>query len=108
MARLRAGRGTWRAWQRGSRLASAGRSHGDIWLAYRLHSLTAPRLITWVALKAQHGQGFSKLYHFKAKFPAVLSLATAVYPDADVEVTDEGLLLKPSRRPVAPRLAAIR
>jgi Plasmid encoded RepA protein len=79
-----------------------------IWLAYRLHSLTAPRLVTWAALKAQHGQGFSKLYHFKAKFPAVLSLATAVYPNADVEVIDEGLLLKPSRPPVAPRLAAIR
>ncbi|MGY4800699.1 replication protein RepA [Roseomonas sp. KE0001] len=79
-----------------------------VWLAYRLHSLERPRLVTWAALKAQHGQGFSKLYHFKAKFPAVLSMATAVYPDAEVEVTEEGLILKPSRPPVAPRLVPVR
>ena len=59
-------------------------------------------------MKAQHGTGFSKLYHFKAKFPGVLALATAVYPDAAVEVTDEGLILKPSRPPVAPRIMASR
>lgn len=79
-----------------------------VWLAYRLHSLSAPRLVTWAALKAQHGTGFKELYHFKSKFPAVLSLATAVYPAANVEVTDVGLLLKPSRPPVAPRLLAVR
>ncbi len=79
-----------------------------IWLAYRLHSLSSPRLVTWKALKAQHGQGFAKLYHFKNKFPGVLSLATAVYSDAKVEVTEEGVILRPSRPPVAPRLVAIR
>lgn len=79
-----------------------------IWLAYRLHSLTMPRLITWKALKAQHGQGFSKLYHFKNKFPGVLALASAVYPEAKVEVTEQGVILKPSRPPVAPRLIATR
>jgi hypothetical protein len=61
-----------------------------------------------VALKAQHGQAYRQLYHFKNKFPAVLGLATAVYPDANVEVTEEGVILKPSRPPVAPRLIAAR
>lgn len=79
-----------------------------VWLAYRLHSLERPRLVTWSALKAQHGQGFAKLYHFKSKFPAILSMATAVYPDADIEVTEEGVILKPSRPPVKPRLASSR
>ena len=79
-----------------------------VWLAYRLHSLSSPRLITWAALKAQHGQGFNKLYHFKNKFPAVLGLATAVYPEAKVEVTDEGVIIKPSRPPVAPRVIGTR
>ncbi len=79
-----------------------------IWLVYRLHSLSAPRLVTWKALKAQHGQGFKQLYHFKNKFPAVLSLATAVYPDANLEVANEGIVLKPSRPPVTPRLTATR
>ena len=35
-------------------------------------------------------------------------MALAVYPAANVEVADEGVILKPSRPPVAPRLIAIR
>jgi hypothetical protein len=79
-----------------------------VWLAYRLHSLEKPRLVTWAALKAQHGQGFAKLYHFKSKFPSILAMATAVYPSADIEVREEGVMLKPSRPPVAPRLVTSR
>ena len=79
-----------------------------LWLAYRLHALTSNRLVPWAALKAQFGTGFSKLYHFKNKFPGTLALATAVYPDAKIEVTDEGVLLKCSRPPVAPRLVSSR
>jgi hypothetical protein len=79
-----------------------------LWLAYRLHVLTSNRLVPWAALKAQFGTGFSKLYHFKNKFPGTLALATAVYPGAKVEVTDEGVLLKCSRPPVAPRLLSSR
>ncbi len=79
-----------------------------VWLAYRLHSLTSPRLVTWKALKAQHGQGFKQLYHFKNKFPGVLGMATAVYPEAKVDVTEQGLILKPSRPPVAQRVISVR
>lgn len=79
-----------------------------LWLAYRLHALTSNRLVPWAALKAQFGTGFSKLYHFKNKFPGTLALAAAVYPGAKVEVTDEGVLLKCSRPPVAPRLLSSR
>src|SRR4051794_14275906 len=56
-----------------------------LWLAYRLHALKQDRMVPWPALKAQFGTGFNKLYHFKNKFPAALSLATAVYPAAKVE-----------------------
>ncbi len=79
-----------------------------LWLAYRLHSLPADKKVSWIALKAQFGVGFKELYHFKSKFPGVLALATAVYPDARIEVTDEGVILKPSRPPVAPRQVALR
>jgi hypothetical protein len=79
-----------------------------LWLAYRLHVLPAPKLVTWKALKAQHGTAYKHLYHFKERFPRLLSLSTAVYPDANVEVVDEGVILKPSRPPVAPRLIAVR
>jgi hypothetical protein len=75
-----------------------------LWLAYRLHVLKADRLVPWTALKAQFGTGFSKLYHFKNKFPGTLALAQAVYPAARFDVTDDGVVLKPSRPPVAPRL----
>ena len=75
-----------------------------LWLAYRLHALKADRLVTWPALKSQFGTGFAKLYHFKNKFPGTLSLAQAVYPQAKLTITDEGVILKPSRPPVAPRL----
>lgn len=78
-----------------------------LWLAYRLHVLSGSKLITWQALKGQFGAGFSKLYHFKNKFPGTLALATAVYPDAKIEIVEAGVILRPSRPPVAPRLVAL-
>lgn len=75
-----------------------------VWLAYRLHSLSAPRLVTWKALKAQFGAGFKELYHFKSRWPASLDLALAVYPAARIEVSEQGVMLRPSKPPVAARL----
>lgn len=79
-----------------------------LWLSYRLHVLSSDRLITWQALKGQFGSGFKELYHFKNKFPGVLQMALAVYPDAKVEVAAVGVILKPSRPPVVPRLISAR
>jgi hypothetical protein len=79
-----------------------------IWLAYRLHYIKAPRLVTWAALKSQHGTGYRELRQFKWRFLSCLELATAVYPDAKIEIVDAGVILKPSRPPVAPRLIATR
>lgn len=73
------------------------------WLAYRLHVLSAPRTVTWTALHAQFGGGFARLDHFRSKFLDNLGLALAVYPAAEVEADIKGLILKPSRPPVAPR-----
>ena len=64
----------------------------------------ADRMVTWTALKAQFGTGFSKLYDFKNKFPGTLALAQAVYPEAKLAVADEGVVLKPSKPPVSPKL----
>jgi Plasmid encoded RepA protein len=79
-----------------------------IWLAYRLHSLKGDTAVTWKALKAQFGTNYKELYHFKSKWPKSLQLAMAVYPDAKVDVTDQGVVLKPSRPPVAPKQLAVR
>jgi hypothetical protein len=75
-----------------------------LWLAYRLHSLSNPRPITWASLKIQFGGGINQMFHFKARFLESLELATAVYPEAKVEITATGLTLRQSRPPVAPRL----
>jgi len=75
-----------------------------VWLAYRLHSLSSAKLVTWKALKAQFGAGFKELYHFKSRWPASLELALAVYPAARVDIAEQGVMLRPSKPPVAPKL----
>jgi hypothetical protein len=78
------------------------------WLSYRLHVLTAPRPVTWAALKAQFGAGYGAVAQFKWKFQPNLQLALAVYREAKVEVNDRGVVLHPSKPPVSTRLVAIR
>jgi len=82
-----------------------------MWMVYRLHALTGDRLVTWKGIKSQFGPGFSQLQPFKAKFTKAdgpLAMAMAAYPEAKIEVTKEGLILKPSRPPVATRIIAVR
>jgi hypothetical protein len=73
------------------------------WLAYRLHVLVKPTPISWWALKQQFGISFARLDNFKTTFLSNLRLATAVYRDAKIEDSLTGLVLHPSRPPVAPR-----
>ena len=75
------------------------------WLAYRLHSLNGPINVSWKALHGQFGRSVARLDHFKEHFRTVLRLATSVYPDADVEenANGSGLILRPSKPPVAGR-----
>ena len=70
------------------------------WLAYRLHSLSADKSISWAALAGQFGAGIKLRKHFKPAFTECLALAQAVYRDARVEVTETGLILRPSPPPV--------
>jgi hypothetical protein len=76
------------------------------WLAYRLHSLNSPITVPWKALHSQFGRSVARLDHFKDHFRTVLDLAMAVYPEAKVEEhsTGSGLVLRPSKPPVAPRV----
>jgi hypothetical protein len=73
------------------------------WLAYRLHALPGARTVSWRALHSQFGGGYKRLDHFKERFVDTLKMATAVYRHAEVEVEVKGLVLRPSRPPVAPR-----
>jgi hypothetical protein len=72
-----------------------------IWAAYRLHALSRPTPVTWSALYGQFGAGFSLLKHFKPAFLDALRDALATYPDARIEAEESGLVLHPSRPPVA-------
>jgi hypothetical protein len=80
-----------------------------VWLAYRLHSLAKPTSVSWKALKVQFGAGFAQANNFKSKFLPNLRLAMAVYPAAWVDVDDsgKGIILHPSKPPVAPKQLVI-
>jgi hypothetical protein len=78
------------------------------WLAYRLHVLPNARSVSWKALMGQFGGGYREIFHFKPRFLENLALACAVYREAKVEVDERGLILQPSRPPVAPRVAGSR
>jgi hypothetical protein len=78
-----------------------------LWLAYRLHNLAVAKPVSWEALHLQFGAGTRQLKHFKPRLARDLELATAVYPDARVEITETGLRLWPSPPPVPPRARAV-
>jgi replication initiator protein len=78
-----------------------------IWLAYRLHTLDKPTSIRWAALSEQFGGTYARQRDFVREFRRALAPAVVAYPEARVEVDDEGLVLHPSRPPVAPRLVAV-
>ena len=77
-----------------------------VWLAYRLHVLAKPTAIRWARLHQQFGAGFKSQRQFKPTFISNLKLALAVYPEAGVEVDDEGVRLLPSRPPIPERQIA--
>ena len=78
-----------------------------IWLAYRLHTLTAPMPVRWAALSDQFGGTYARQRDFVRDLRKALAPAVSAYPEARVEIEDRGLLLHPSRSPVAPRLIAV-
>jgi hypothetical protein len=78
-----------------------------VWLAYRLHALNKSTRLSWAAIHSQFGGGFRAVRHLKPVFLDALRLALAVYPEAWVEVCEEGLVLHPSP-PAVPKAEARR
>jgi len=72
-----------------------------IWLAYRLHALRKSVEVSWPAMYAQFGQGYSRLRDFRRDFIQALELAGAAYPDARVGLGGRGVALHPSRPAIA-------
>ena len=73
------------------------------WLAWRLPALKQDMKIGWVALKAQLGGGATLMKNFKPHFRPSFLAAHAVYREANVELTDDGVILRPSPPPVPRR-----
>lgn len=78
------------------------------WLAYRLHVINKPVMVSWPALFNQFGSGYAALRQFKPKFRESLAFALAAYPEAKIDVANEGLILHQSRPPVEKQLVTIR
>ncbi len=74
-----------------------------VWLAYRLHVLSAPLAVPWVALKGQFGQSYHVARKFRRDATTNLTLALAVYLEARVVIDDKDGLLYPSAPPVPER-----
>ena len=72
------------------------------WLVHRLFSLSKPSTVTWQQLSEQFGHGYSELRFFRRPFAASITRVLEVYPEAKLKLTDNGVILLPSR-PHTPR-----
>jgi hypothetical protein len=72
------------------------------WLVHRLFQLSRPSTITWPQLSGQFGHGYTLLRKFRAYFAESVKRVLAVYPEANLKLTDAGVTLLPSK-PHIPR-----
>ena len=79
-----------------------------LWLAYRLHSLQRPIVVSWPSLHGQFGAATRLLKHFKPRFAEEIEAALAAYPDARVDLRDDGIRLHPSPPPTSSLLRLAR
>lgn len=72
------------------------------WLAHRLCRIKKDSgiMLSWSNLKDQFGQEYKEIRNFKKEFREILRQVHAVYPDAKLEQTSGGFILKPSPPPV--------
>jgi len=79
------------------------------WLAYRLHYIkpNQPSRPTWKQLQMQFGSTTKADREFRRMFKENLKNVLMLYPQARVEVSDNGLILKNSKPPV-PKLQIVK
>jgi hypothetical protein len=73
------------------------------WLTYRASYLKRPTVIPWSSLALQFGSDYSRLRDFKKSFIGELRKVLLVYGQVQVEVTEQGLNVKPSMTHVRKR-----
>jgi hypothetical protein len=79
------------------------------WLAHRLCRIDKPEGIklSWENLRDQFGQEYLDAKNFKREFRDVLRQVLTVYPDARIEGTPGGLILKPSLPPISRTMMSV-
>jgi len=76
-----------------------------VWLTWRFFRLRRPVTIPWASLALQFGSGYANPRHFRNRFLGYLRSVIAYYPEARLESTAAGLLIKPSPTHVESRPA---
>lgn len=79
------------------------------WLAHRLRRVARPQgvKVSWQNLREQFGQEYACGKNFKREFRSLLGPVCRVYPDARLQEVPGGLILYPSRPPLAPARVAL-
>lgn len=67
-----------------------------VWMTYRMYYLQRTTRIRWEDLNAQFGAQYGRLRAFRAAFIKELQALEIVYPQMNVEVTQDFLILHPS------------
>lgn len=73
------------------------------WLTYRMSYLSKETKINWLTLQAQFGADYARTRDFKRKFLQQTKSVLLVYPEAKIDTSENGLILKPSK-PHIPKL----
>lgn len=66
------------------------------WLTYRMSYLKSPTVVSWAGVAMMLGSSYAELRDFKKAFLNELRKVLLVYPNANVEVLQDGLRIKPS------------
>ena len=76
-----------------------------LWFTYRMYNLQRVTKIKWGDLNAQFGGQYAAARQFKAQFIKHLDVVRIVYPELNIDITPEFLVLRPSPTHVAPTKA---
>jgi hypothetical protein len=76
------------------------------WLVHRLFNLHKPSSLSWEQLSGQIGHSYAELRYFRRFFADSLQRVLRAYPDARVKLSENGILLLPSKPHIDRRLQA--
>lgn len=79
------------------------------WLAHRLCRIDKPAgiMLSWENIRDQFGQEYANSKDFKREFRDILKQVCTVYPDARIEGTPGGLILRPSPPPITRTMVSV-